>query len=56
MPGRLVIDGNAVYEIDEECLRRQRKSWGKVYAVETERERNSEKMSGEPRKTAEQKR
>lgn len=24
MPGRLIIDGNAVYEIDEECMERQK--------------------------------
>lgn len=26
MPRRLIIDGNSVYEIDEDCLRRQRPS------------------------------
>ncbi len=25
MPGRLIIDGNSVYEIDEECMERQKK-------------------------------
>lgn len=34
MYGRLVIDGNAVYEIDEECMRRKEKQ-------------NQEKQSGE---------
>lgn len=24
MPGRLIIDGNAVYEIDEDCMKCQR--------------------------------
>ncbi len=24
MPGRLIIEGNSVYEIDEECLERQK--------------------------------
>ncbi len=24
MPGRLIIDGNSVYEIDEECMERQK--------------------------------
>ncbi len=24
MPGRLIIEGNSVYEIDEECMERQK--------------------------------
>ena len=28
MSARLIIDGNAVYEIDEECMRKQRKKNG----------------------------
>jgi len=29
MKTRLVIDGNAVYEIDEECLEARREGWGR---------------------------
>lgn len=36
--GRLVIDGNKVYEIDEKCLERKRK-----------KERNEKKQGGEYR-------
>lgn len=29
MPSRLIIDGNAVYEIDEECAEAQKKKGGR---------------------------
>lgn len=29
MKNRLIIDGNAVYEIDEECLENRQEGWGK---------------------------
>ena len=29
MKTRLIIDGNAVYEIDEECLEARQEGWGR---------------------------
>lgn len=34
--GRLVIDGNSVYEIDEECIRKKRQQQGQQQEKVTE--------------------
>ena len=37
MSSRIIIDGNAIYEVDEECLRKKKKK-------ETEQEEEHEKQ------------
>lgn len=41
MKGRLVIDGNAFYEIDEECMRKKKKE----EVNEKQNKQNSEKKN-----------
>lgn len=40
MSSRIIIDGNAIYEVDEECLRKKKK---KEKEQEEEREKQQEK-------------
>jgi len=40
MKGRIVIDGNAFYEIDEECMRKKKKK----ETIEKQDKQNSDKL------------
>lgn len=55
--GRLVIDGNSVYEIDEECERRQRKADGAESRMRREKDlERSETQSGRSKGTTNRRR
>lgn len=46
--GRLIIDGNSVYEVDEECLKRRNvPPECKVYEA-VEKQKQKERKKGEP--------
>lgn len=57
MSERLIIDGNAVYEIDEECLKRQeeRRQMGRPRRIMRERTNCQEKEEGSRKKQKEAK-
>lgn len=44
MSSRIIIDGNAIYEVDEECLRKKKK---KEKEQEEEHEKQQEKRKNE---------
>ncbi len=50
--GRLVIDGNSVYEIDEECLKRQQipAECGEYPPQAVQRQPNQEKLKNSAQK------
>ncbi len=52
MRSRLIIDGNAVYEIDEDCMRKKRKNLSKGKDIfENDRKQQRERSNiqeGEP--------
>lgn len=47
MHSRLIIDGNAVYEIDEECMRK--KGWQNMYKEPAAKESEHQKKNKEDR-------
>ena len=47
MSSRIIIDGNAIYEVDEECLRKKKK---KEKEQEEEHEKQQEKRKNKTQK------
>lgn len=50
MANRLIIDGNAVYEIDEECMRCQKRKYGRNMEADLLRKEAWELTGEEERK------
>lgn len=48
--GRLIIDGNSVYELDEECMRRREQKEGRRESERGEERGQEEEEQGKRRK------